>query len=250
MLNLLNVPLLTIGSVVLVSLISLAGVFTLFWREEELKPFLFVLVSFSTGALFGDVFIHLFPEAVVTGFTSDTAFWILSGILLFFILEKFIHWRHCHTPQEHRHIHPFAITNLIGDGIHNFIDGMIIAGSYLVSLPVGLATTLAVALHEIPQEIGDFGILLQGGFPKKKALWLNFISAATAILGAVIVLFLGANLSLTAFLIPFAIGGFLYIAGADLIPELHKETNPTNSLIQLFGFLAGIFIMYLLTFLE
>lgn len=241
----------TLGSVVVVSLISFVGVFTLLWREEELKPFLFVLVSFSAGALFGDVFLHLFPETVSDGgFTPGSAFWVLAGILLFFVLEKFIHWRHCHIPQEHRHIHPFAITNLVGDGIHNFIDGMIIAGSYLVSLPVGFATTIAVALHEIPQEIGDFGILLQGGIRQKKALWLNFISATTSILGAVIVLILGTEHSLGIFIIPFTIGGFLYIAGADLIPELHKETNPTNSLIQLFSFMAGIFIMYLLTFLE
>lgn len=247
-----SISLATLGSVILVSLISLVGIFTILWKEEELKPFLFVLVSFSAGALFGDVFIHLLPEAISRqGLEPVTAFWILGGILTFLILEKFIHWRHCHLPEDHRHAQPFAITNLVGDGVHNFIDGMIIAGSYLVSLPVGFATTLAVALHEIPQEIGDFGILLHGGFQKKKALWLNFISAATAILGAIIILFIGKGSdALTLYLIPFTVGGFLYIAGADLIPELHKETNPTNSLIQIFSFLAGIFIMYLLIFLE
>lgn len=249
----------TIGSVIIVSLVSFIGVFTLFWKEEEMKPVLFILVSFAAGALLGDVFFHLLPESVEeTGLSISVSFSILAGILIFFILEKFIHWRHCHMPHEHHplprehsSVRPFAILNLFGDGVHNFIDGMLIAASYLVSLPLGLATTIAVALHEIPQEIGDLAILVHGGVKKKRALLLNFLSATTAILGAVFVLILGKdNGGITHILIPFTIGGFLYIAGADLIPELHKETKPGNSVLQFLGFIAGMFMMYLLLFLE
>lgn len=142
------------------------------------------------------------------------------------------------------HVHPLAYMNLIGDAVHNFIDGVLIAGSFLLSVPVGIATTIAVVLHEIPQEMGDFGVLLHSGMKPGKALLFNFLSAATAILGAVLVLVLGANIDITAYVVPITIGGFLYIANADLIPELHKETKVSQSILQLVGFFIGILIMY------
>src|SRR3989338_4747764 len=184
------------------------------------------MVSFSAGALFGDVFFHLLPEVVETnGFTLQIALFLLLGILLSFLLEKVINWRHCHIhPKSKDHIHPFAIMNLFGDAVHNFIDGLIIGASYLVSFPIGFATTLAVIFHEIPQEIGDFGILIHGGLSAKKALMLNLLSALTACLGAGIVLLLGsASQDYTIYLLPVTAGGFLYIAGSDLIPELHEH---------------------------
>jgi zinc and cadmium transporter len=154
-------------------------------------------------------------------------------------------------PITEKHIHPFAYMNLVGDGFHNFIDGLIIAGSYLVNLQVGIATTLAVILHEIPQEIGDFGVLLHGGFSKSKALLLNFATALTAILGTIAVLIVGSKVQgLSSILLPIAAGGFIYIAGADLIPELHKETEFRGSLFQLFTFILGIGVMALLLLLE
>ena len=140
--------------------------------------------------------------------------------------------------------------NLLGDALHNFMDGLIIAGSYLTSIPLGVSTTLAVVLHEIPQEMGDFSVLLKGGFTKSKALLYNFLTALSALLGALLVFIVGNVPSLVDAIVPFTAGGFIYIATADLIPELHKETLPTKSLVQLFGFVVGIAVMFALLFLE
>lgn len=242
----------TIGSVVLVSGISLVGVIAIGLRENFLKKLLLFLVSFSAGGLLGGAFLHLIPEIVEThGFAVTEAIYVLMGIMIFFVLEKFICWRHCHVPTSETHPHPFAFMNLIGDVFHNFIDGLVIAGTYLVSIPLGISTTIAVVLHEIPQEIGDFGVLLHGGFSKKKAVFLNFAVALSAVLGAVLILLIGPRvLNIEHFLIPFTAGGFLYIAGSDLIPELHKETKLLNSLGQFISLLLGIGAMGLLLLLE
>ena len=242
----------TIISVLAVSLISLIGVITLSIKTQKLKTFLIYMIAFSAGALFGDAFIHLLPELVEeNGFTLTISGFTLSGIALFFATEKIIHWQHCHMPQNKEHVHPFAIVNLIGDGVHNFIDGLIIGVSYLVSIPVGIATTIAVALHEIPQEIGDFGVLLHGGFSKTRALMINFMSALVAVLGAIIALAADNYIeNIQLFLVPIAIGGFIYIAGSDLIPELHKEFTLKSSFLQLISFIAGILVMIALLLLE
>ncbi len=243
----------TFISVLIVSLISLVGVLTLSLKASTLKKCLIYFVSFSAGALLGDVFIHLLPEAVEeSGFRLSISVYILSGILFSFIVEKIINWRHCHHPTTKEHPHPFAIMNLVGDFLHNFIDGLIIGASYLASIPVGIATTIAVVLHEIPQEIGDFGILLHGGFSKGKALFFNFVTALSAVAGAIISLILAASVENSLlFLIPFAAGNFIYIAGADLIPELHKyEFTTKGSFLQLLAIILGIGIMMGLLFLE
>jgi len=238
-------------SVFLVSLISLIGIVTLSVKVNKLKKFLIYMVSFSAGALFGDAFIHLLPELVEKGLTLNYSVTIIFGVLLFFSLEKIVHWRHCHMPITKTHIHPFAYMNLIGDSLHNFIDGLIVAGSYLISIPVGIATTIAVIFHEIPQEIGDFGILIHGGFTKGRAIFLNFITALTAVLGAVFALVLSNYVdNIEGYLISLAIGGFLYIAGSDLIPELHKETKISASLIQILTFVLGVIVMMCLLLLE
>jgi len=251
----------SIASVVVVSLISLIGLASISIKEERLRKILIYLVSFSAGALLADAFIHLLPEAVEeNGFTLQVSLFVLLGIGFSFVIEKIIHWHHCHhthsancLEEHHHHVQaaPFAKMNLIGDTVHNFIDGLIIGGSYLVSIPLGLATTLAVILHEIPQEIGDFGILLHGGYTRKRALFLNFITALTAILGAAVIIFLNNfTHNLTSFLIPFAAGGFIYIAGSDLVPELHKETNAKKSAIQLLVAIFGVLVMMSLLLLE
>lgn len=242
----------TIASVLLVSAVSLVGVVTIFFGEKRLNNFLRLFVSFSVGALLGDAFIHLIPEAFEQG-SMTVSFSILGGIMTFFILERFIHWRHCHEVgcEEHGHALPYVI--ILGDGLHNFIDGIIIAASYLVSVPVGVATTLAVVFHEIPQEIGDFGTLLYAGFSKKKALLWNFVSALTAVIGAALVLFVSFQFeSITNILVPFAAGGFIYIATADMIPELHKHKvhKFSETIKQVFFFALGIVVMYSLLFLE
>jgi len=247
-----NIWLYTILSVFFISLVSFVGVLTLSISQKKLKNILLYLVSFSAGALFGDAFIHLLPESVETlGFKLELSIAILLGIIFFFIVEKFVHWRHCHVMNEKEHRHPFAFMNLLGDGLHNFIDGLIIAASYLISVPVGIATTVAVVLHEIPQEIGDFGVLLHGGFSKNKALLLNFLVAMCSVLGAIVGLIISLRIeNLVNYLVPFAAGGFIYIAGSDLIPELHKEVKIEKSIIQLLMFLIGILIMVALIFLE
>lgn len=254
----------TLGSVVIVSLISLVGAMALAMKKSLLHRILLLLVSFSAGALLGDALIHLLGEHINEfGFTPMTALLVILGMLIFFILEKFVYWHHCHSPEFHHedeahrrhharcHIAVFGITNLVGDGLHNFIDGLVIAASYLVSVPVGIATTIAVILHEIPQEIGDFGVLVHAGLDRFRALALNFATALTAILGAIIGLILAGSFeAFTELVIPVTAGSFIYIATADLIPELHKEVDITKSFLQLLGVLAGIGVMLALLLLE
>lgn len=242
----------SIASVAVVSLVSFVGVISLSLNTQKLRQIILYLVSLSAGALIGDVFIHLLPEAVEgNGFTNAISLYVITGILVSFVIEKIIHWHHCHIHEGENHPHPFAYMNLIGDCVHNVIDGLIIGASYFVSIPVGIATTLAVILHEIPQEIGDFGVLIHGGFDKKRAIWLNFLTALTSVIGVLIVLVIGSGAEgLTNFLIPFAAGNFIYIASTDLIPELHKETATQKSLLQLLVLVVGIAAMYALIYLE
>ena len=236
-------------SVIIVSLLSFIGVLVLL-KRGFIEKIIIYLVSFSVGALFGDVFIHLLPE-ISENFTLKVSLIVLLGIFASFILEKFIHWRHCHVETSKSHPHPFGYVNLVGDGIHNFIDGVLIAGSYLINFHTGLATTIAVVLHEIPQEFGDFGILLHAGFSKAKALFFNFLSAITAIVGAVLTLVIGSTFeNLTIYLIAFAAGNFLYLAGSDLVPELHKETKPSKSFLQLVFMILGVIVMLSLVLIE
>lgn len=242
----------SIISVIIVSLISLIGVLSFLIKEKLIKKSILFLVSFSAGSLFGGAFFHLLPEASKDiGLIWPVALFTISGIVVLFILEKFIFWRHCHELSCKNHVHSFAYMNLIGDGFHNFIDGLIIGGSYLTNIPLGIATTIAIIAHEVPQEIGDFGVLLHGGFSKSKALFFNLISSLSALMGAIIALLLTNIIpNLTYFLIPFAAGGFIYIAGTDLIPELHKETKISRSFLQFLAFLLGIAIMFVFAFLE
>ena len=241
-------------SVFIISLISLIGVFTLSLNHKKLEKVLIYFVSFSAGALFGGAFLHLLPELIESkGFGLDVSGFILGGIVLFFILEKVIHWHHHHNcGLEKGKVHPFSVMILIGDGFHNFLDGLVIGAAYMINIPVGIATTLAVALHEIPQEIGDFGVLLQGGFSRAKALTFNFLSALTAFVGLIVAFSLGKYIeNVELFIVPITIGGFIYIAGSDLIPELHRHsTRFKSSLLQLISFILGILVMASLLLLE
>jgi len=247
-----NIWFFSLISVFLISLISFIGVLFLAIKKSILQKILLFLVSFAAGGMLGGAFLHLLPEAVdQLGLGFNFSLSILGGILCFFILEKFIAWRHCHIPTSRKHPHPLALMNLVGDAFHNFIDGVVIAASFMTSFSLGIVTSLAVVFHEIPQEIGDFGVLVYGGFSKVKALLFNFASALTAILGAILTLILGFKLTgIIPLIIPFTAGGFLYIAGSDLIPELHKETNLLKSGVQLLGLLLGITLMVVLSFSE
>ena len=243
-----NVWIYVFVSVFLISSISLIGAFTLALKPELLKKLLFYMVSFAVGGLLGGAFVHLIPESVEEiGGITEASLLVLAGILFFFVLEKFVLWRHCHVPTSEEHPHPVVLMNIIGDGAHNLFDGLAIAASYLISIPVGIATTVAVILHEIPQEIGDFGVLVHGGLEPKKALLMNLLSGLFAVAGALFVLLFGASIKEgIIFLLPIAAGGFIYIAASDLIPSLHGQRDFPRAWLQLLFILLGIFVMLLL----
>lgn len=244
-------------SVFAVSFISLVGLATLSINEQRLKKIIFLLVALAIGALLGDAFIHLIPEAIEdSGHSPLIPLFIIIGMVFFFIFEKALGWHHHHHEQpknckDCQNILPVGRLVLFSDGLHNLVDGIIIGASYLVSIEIGIATTIAVILHEIPQEIGDFGILIHAGYTKTKALWFNFLSALLAIGGVFLVVLFGETIeSIIPFIIALAAGNFIYIATADLIPELHKEQGARQAGLEVFFIIAGIAAMYLLIFFE
>lgn len=242
-----NTLLLIILSTLVVSLLAFLGIFTLYFKEKLLNKILLSLVSLSAGALLGDAFLHLIPESIESISSEIVFLYILIGFIIFFFIEKVLHWHHCH--KGHCETHSFAQMILIGDAIHNLLDGLIIAASFIASPVIGFTSTLAIILHEIPQELGDFGVLVHGGFNKTKALFLNFLTALTALLGGIIGYFISSE-PVISFFLPFAAGGFIYIAASDLIPELKKEVESKKYILHFIIFLIGILAMYGLLFLE
>ncbi|KKQ88023.1 MAG: hypothetical protein UT09_C0005G0005 [Parcubacteria group bacterium GW2011_GWF2_38_8] len=230
----------------------MVGVFSLSLKEEVVKKYISLFISLAVGALLGDAFIHLIPEAFESSFSSiAVSLLTISGIIIFFVIEKFLHWHHHENDIEINHIHPVGKLILFTDGFHNLIDGIIIGVSFLVSVPIGIATTLAVVLHEIPQEIGDFAVLIHSGYDKRRALWLNFVSALTAVVGVLLALIFGSMAeTFTLWILPIAAGGFIYIAVADLIPELHKTKEIKYSILQIATVLVGILAMVALLLTE
>lgn len=233
-----------IASTFLISLASLIGVFTISIKQKVLTKYLLFIISLSAGALMGGAFLHLLPEASEK-LDSQLMFPIvLISFIVFFLIEKILHWRHCHN--GHCDVHTFGYMSLFGDAFHNLIDGLMIAATFLIDIRLGITTSLAIALHEIPQEIGDFGVLLYSGFSRKKALLANFLVALTSVLGGFIGYFLFFHVeNITAYLLPFTAGGFIYIAASDLLPEIRKELNFKKSMISFSIFILGIIIMYL-----
>ncbi len=234
-----------LASTTLVSLISLVGILTLAIKSNLLHKILFCLIGFSAGALIGGAFLHILPECLENNNSNAVFSYLILGIIIFFLMERYLHWRHCHEEGDCK-IHAFTYLNLVGDGFHNFIDGMVIAASFMVSLKLGMVTTLAIILHEIPQELGDFAVLVYGGFSRKKALLFNFASALMAVLGAVTGYFVTDLVkNFASFILPFTAGGFVYIATSDLIPELHKENDLKRATAAFLAFLLGIIFMAL-----
>ncbi len=230
---------------ILVSLISLVGIFTIGIKTKTFGKIVFLLVGFSAGGLIGGAFLHLLPEAIEKYGYNGTFFYTLIGFITFFLLERFFYWRHCHN--ETCEIHSFTYLILIGDGVHNFIDGLVIAASFMTDFKLGVATTIAVALHEIPQEIGDFAILVYGGFSKAKALLFNSISALIAVLGSIIgYIILGSTENISVLLVSFTAGGFIYIAACDLIPQIHKHKETKSANFAFVAFILGLLFMSLL----
>ncbi|MFO7807411.1 MAG: ZIP family metal transporter [Candidatus Moraniibacteriota bacterium] len=226
-----------------VSLISLLGVFTLALGEKRLKNILFFFISFSAGSLIGGAFFHLLVESLEKSPALRVFEYAIIGFIIFFILEKILHWHHCHKKncKEHKIL---GLQNLFGDGIHNFIDGLVIVSAFSVDVKLGVTVSLSVALHEIPQEISDFGVLLYSGFSKGKALLFNLLSAVLAVVGALAGYFLISRVdSLVQVLLPLAAGGFIYIAASDLIPEINKEKAPKRNILSFIFFLLAILMM-------
>jgi zinc and cadmium transporter len=230
-----------------IALIAFIGIFTLSLKDKVLNKILLFLVSLSAGALMGGALLHLLPEAIEKTETVefDVFLVVLIGFVLFFLIEKVLHWRHCHKGKCD--VHTFHYMNLIGDSVHNFIDGLIMAASFSISTTLGFTTAIAIAAHEIPQEIGDFGVLVFGGFEKKKAIILNFCVSLAIVFGGIVGYFISRNVEqATIFLLPFAAGGFLYIAATDLVPEIRKEENIKKSMATIVVFICGILIMWLI----
>ncbi|MFA5410765.1 MAG: ZIP family metal transporter [Candidatus Omnitrophota bacterium] len=224
---------------IIVSLVSLVGIFSLLIKEGWLNKILLILIGFSAGALIGGAFLHLLPEALEELDSLYVFSCVILGFIIFFVLERYFYWRHCHNGVCS--IHAFTYLNLIGDGIHNFTDGLVIGASFLVGTHFGVITTVVIIFHEIPQEIGDFGVLVYGGFTKVRALIFNFISALSCILGTVAGYLAAANIeNFSPYLLSFTAGGFIYIAACDLIPELHKQPDLKKSLASMLAFLLGI----------
>ncbi len=238
---------------ILVSLISLVGLSAVSLKERTLDRILFFLVAFSAGSILGTAYFDLLPEAVEVVEGSLVYLYVTVGFVLFFFLERFIYWYHGHPHEAdmseetvvRASTKAFAYLNIIGDGIHNFVDGMIIAASFLLGFSVGLATTIAVVFHELPQEMGDYGILIYGGFKRKKALILNFIAASSVVFGGIVAIFLlGTIEALKGLLVAFSTGGFIYLAASELIPELQKEKSFKKSVIQFTTFILGIALIW------
>ena len=210
---------------------------------ERISSYLLYLAG---GTLLGSALLGLIPEATESMCIHDVAMWVLGGIILFFILEKIILWRTCRDENCARQNHAAAPMIIIGDAIHNAIDGVVIAASFLTSVELGIFVTFSVLLHEIPQELGDFGILIKSGYSRKKALLYNMLSGSSAIVSGVLAYFL---LDYVEHFIPYTIAiaaaSFLYVALADLIPEMHKESKAKESVIQIVLILVGITIIYL-----
>jgi zinc and cadmium transporter len=249
----------TIVSVSIVSIASLIGVIALAITKRNLDKILFIMVSFSSGTLLGGAFFHLIPEAVEKegAFSPTITMLILSGMAIFFFVDKIIHWNHHHNNPTLAHTKEtrspvMAYLNLIGDGMHNFLDGLVIAGSYMVSIPTGIATSLAVIIHEIPQELADFGVLVFAGLSKKKALLFNFLSACVSFLGVGVAFLLADKTDMfVQITLPLTAGAFIYISGYNIIPELIEKNKRVESLVApLLSMLLGILMMYGLLFLE
>jgi len=223
----------------------MVGSVTLLLKATTLQRILLPLVAFAAGSLIGGAFFHMIP-AGLEAYGNNTWFfgWLILGFCVFFALEQLLHWHHCHRAQASCK-QPLTYLILIGDGLHNFIGGLAIAGTFLIDIRLGIMTWLAAAAHEIPQELGDFGVLIHGGWDKGKALLFNALSALTFLLGGLVTYFLSSNIDIS-FLIPFAAGNFIYIGATDLVPEVNRHTDTKVNLINFATFIFGILLMLLI----
>jgi len=233
-------------SSLVISLISLIGIFFLSKKINSQSSLIFIFVAFAAGAMLGNALFHLLPESLEEIQPIQFSIIFIFGFVGFFIIEKITHWRHCHKSNCKQHEKPVGYLNLIGDGFHNFLDGILIAVSYIAGFEIGIATTIAILAHEVPQEIGDFSVLIYSGFSKSKAILFNFLSALLAVVGALTGFLIFKSSSLIPYVLPIIAGSLVYIASADLIPELHKNTESKKSIILFLSFILGLSLLYFL----
>jgi zinc and cadmium transporter len=236
-----------IVATILVSLMSLVGILLLSFNKETLDRLVFIILAFATGSLLAAAFLDLLPEAL-SGIRPESAFPLtLAGIILMFVLERIVHWHHEHHDHA-AHEKPVAYMVLLGDGVHNFFDGVAIAASFIASPALGVTTTIAIILHEIPQELSDYTLLLYAGFSPRKAAWTNLLSGLTALLGAVAFYYSSSMVEdIQYFGLAFTAGIFIYISCTDILPEMHKEGERSKSIMQLAAILAGILMIWAMT---
>jgi zinc and cadmium transporter len=231
-----------LGAAVIDALLGFVGVFSLWFSKKDLNKLIHILVAFAAGSLLGGAFFHLLPESLEKIDAGMAMAMTLAGFVLFMIVESYFHWHRCKECK----IHPFSYVMVIGDGIHNFLGGIILAASFLVSIPLGIATTIAILAHELPQQLGIFGVLVSGGFKRNKAILYSFAAQSTVVLGAIVGYFLsGIAEGFVPLLVPFAAGNFIYIAASDLIPEMHKSEG-WDKVVSLLIFSLGLLFMLLI----
>jgi zinc and cadmium transporter len=243
-----RVWLVSLGLSVAGSLVGLMVASTLLFFKQDVRTRVVPwLVSYAVGTLLGSALLNLVPESLENIDASTALATLLAGIITFFVLEKMVLWRHCHEEDE-CHVHASTVPLVIlGDAVHTFVDGVVIAAATLTSVPLGVATAVAVVAHEIPQEAGDFAVLLAAGQSRRRAVLLNVSSALGGVLGATLMLTFGAQApALVPYVLAFAAGNFLYVAMADLIPSLHRGRLDDNALRQVLLIAAGILTIALL----
>lgn len=230
------------ASAILDALLGFVGVFSLWISKQDMKKLAGVLTAFAAGSLLGGAFIHLLPESMEGLPVDEVLLLALGGFVLFIFLEVYVHWHHCKDCD----IHPFSYVVLAGDAVHNFLGGLVLAASYFVSIPLGIATLIAIIAHELPQQLGIFGVLIKGGVERNKAILYSFASQSTIVLGALIGYLLSGTIEgIAMFLVPFAAGNFIYIAAADLIPEMHKSEG-LDAIKNIIVFFLGVGMMWAL----
>jgi len=230
---------------ILMSAIALVGSATLLLAPTTLARLVTPLVAFAAGSLLGGAFFHMLPAAAAQTQDLGLVFlWTMLGFALFFALEQFLHWHHCHRASADCR-KPLTYLILLGDGLHNFLGGLGVAGVFLIDVRLGITAWLAAAAHEVPQELGDFGVLIHGGWSRGRALLFNLLSGSTFLLGGLVAYAASQALDVD-FLVPFAAGNFLYIGASDLVPEVNKQHDVASGVVHFGAFAAGLALLWMI----